>query len=152
MRLSKNLTLAECTKSITASRHGIDNTPSEAVIHKLKKTAEKVFQPVRDNFDVPIYVSSGYRSRKLNRIVKGSKNSQHVKGEALDLDADVFKGVTNKEIFDYIKDNLEFDQLIWEFGDDSSPSWVHVSYAEPCRKEVLRAYRDTYGVFYEPYL
>lgn len=128
MKLSKNLSLSECTKSQTAKRLGINNEPDEQVIKNLRSVAENVFQPCRDHFDCPIYVSSGYRSPELNTAIRGSKTSQHMSGQALDLDADVFQGITNADIFNYIKDNLEFDQLIWEFGDEDSPDWVHVSY------------------------
>ena len=152
MKLSKNLSLAEVTKSITAKRLGIDNTPDEWVTENLKKVAEHIFQPVRDHFGKPIYVSSGYRGPELNRAIGGSKRSQHMEGRALDLDADVFGRCTNSQIFDYIKDNLEFDQLIWEFGDQDNPDWVHVSfvYDGVNRKRCLRACRDDEGkVYYE---
>lgn len=151
MRLSKNLTLREAIKSNTATRLGIDNTPEEWEIHNLRAVAENVFQPVRDHFGVPIAVSSGYRSKKLNKAIGGSKYSQHVIGEALDLDADVYGKVTNAEIFNYIKNNLEWDQMIWEFGDDEEPNWVHVSYKESGRnrKQIKRAYRDEKGVYYK---
>ena len=128
MKLSKNLSLKEVTKSNTARRLGIDNTPDEQVIENLKAIAENVFQPCRDHFGHPIYVSSGYRSPRLNEAIRGSKTSQHMAGKALDLDADVFGGISNADIFRYIKDNLEFDQLIWEFGDEDNPDWVHVSF------------------------
>lgn len=128
MKLSKNLSLKEVTKSNTASRLGIDNTPDDQVIENLKAIAENVFQPLRDHFGHPIYVSSGYRSHRLNEAIRGSKTSQHMAGKALDLDADVFGGISNADIFRYIKDNLEFDQLIWEFGDEDNPDWVHVSF------------------------
>jgi hypothetical protein len=142
MKLSKNLSLLECTKSNTARRLNIDNTPSEAVIDSLKLIAQKVFQPLRDYYNLPIGVSSGYRSQELNKAIGGSKTSQHCKGEALDLDADIYGGLTNKQIFDYIKDNLEFDQLIWEYGDNKTPDWVHVSYKkENNRLQVLRCER-----------
>lgn len=152
MKLSKNLSLLECTKSITAKRLDIDNTPSEDVVENLKAIANDVFQPVRDHFRVPIGVNSGYRSKALNKAVGGSKTSQHMAGEALDVDADIYGGLTNKQIFDYIKDNLDFDQLIWEFGDDSTPDWVHVSYKKrgENRGRCLRAYRDKKGIYYKP--
>jgi len=151
MRLSKNLTLREAIKSNTATRLGIDNTPEEWEIHNLRAVAENVFQPVRDHFGVPIAVSSGYRSKELNRAIGGSKYSQHMIGEALDLDADVYGKVTNAEIFNYIKNNLEWDQMIWEFGDDEEPNWVHLSYKEAGRnrKQIKRAYRDAKGVYYK---
>lgn len=149
MKLSKNLSLIECTKSATARRHGVDNTPKQEHITNLVEIAQNVFQPTRDYFNTPIYISSGYRSKRLNDIVKGSETSQHMIGEALDLDADVLGVVSNRLIFNYIKDNLEFDQLIWEFGDSSSPDWVHVSYSsEYNRNQVLKAVRTADGVKY----
>ncbi len=143
MKLSKNLSLSEVIKSNTAIKNGIDNNPTEEHLKALKTIANEVFQPIRDYFDVAIYVSSGYRSKALNSVIKGSATSQHCKGEALDLDADVYRGVTNKEIYNYIKDNLDFDQLIWEFGTDDEPNWVHVSYTtkKANRKMLLKAYK-----------
>jgi len=152
VKLSKNLSLAEATKSLTAKRLGIDNTPDEWVTENLRQVAINIFQPVRDAFRNPIYVSSGYRSADLNAAIGGSKRSQHVEGRALDLDADVYGGCTNSQIFNYIKENLEFDQLIWEFGDESNPDWVHVSfiYDGDNRKRCLKACRDDKGkVYYE---
>ena len=143
MRLSKNLTLEEVTKSNTAIKNGLDNNPTEEHLDNLVILAERVFQPIRERFGVPIGISSGYRSKDLNRIIGGSLTSQHSKGEALDLDADMFGGVKNSEIFYFIRDNIEFDQLIWEFGNGSEPDWVHVSYKENLnRGEVLKAYRE----------
>jgi zinc D-Ala-D-Ala carboxypeptidase len=151
MKLSKNLTLKEVTKSDTANRLGIDNTPEEFDIKNLRAIAEEVFQPLRDHFGVPLFVSSGFRSKKLNKAIGGSKYSQHMVGEALDIDADVYGSVTNRELFMFIKENLIFDQLIWEFGDDDTPNWVHVSYKDKGqnRKQVKRAYRDSKGVYYK---
>ena len=147
MKLSVNLTLAECTKSLTAARLGIDNTPDEWTTENLKAIAECVFQPLRSAFGCPIYVSSGYRSEELNAAIGGSKRSQHIQGRALDLDADVFGRCTNSQIFNFIKDNLEFDQLIWEFGDQDNPDWVHVSYVRDGinRKRCLKACRGDNG-------
>ena len=147
MKLSSNLSLAECTKSLTATRLGIDNAPDDWTIENLKAVAECVFQPLRSAFGCPIYVSSGYRSEELNVAIGGSKRSQHIQGRALDLDADVFGRCTNSQIFNFIKDNLEFDQLIWEFGDQDNPDWVHVSYVHDGvnRKRCLKAYRDDNG-------
>ena len=116
------------TKSNTAKRLGIDNTPDDWEIENLRAIAEEVFQPLRDSFGVPIHVSSGYRCEELNVKIGGSIRSQHVQGRALDLDADVFGGCTNSQIFQFILNNLTFDQLIWEFGDQDDPDWVHVSY------------------------
>lgn len=144
MNLSNNLTLAEATKSNTATRHGINNVPTGEHLENLIETAMNIFQPIRDHFGVPIKVTSGYRSEALNDRISASKTSQHSKGEALDLDADVFKGVTNQEIFEYVRDNMEFDQMIHEFGDDMSPAWVHISYKSEGnnRGQILRAYKD----------
>ena len=150
MNLSKNLTLAEVTKSTTAKRLGIDNTPDDWVTENLRQVAINIFQPLRDSFGCPIYVSSGYRSAELNTAIGGSSRSQHVEGRAFDLDADVYGGCTNAQIFNWIKDNLEFDQLIWEFGDSDNPDWVHVSYVYDGinRKRCLKACRDDNGKTY----
>ena len=150
MQLSKNLTLAEVTKSTTAKRLGIDNTPDDWTTENLRQTAINIFQPLREAFGLPIYVSSGYRSAELNTAIGGSARSQHVEGRALDLDADVYGGCTNSQVFNWIKENLDFDQLIWEFGDDDNPDWVHVSYVYDGinRKRCLRACRDDNGKTY----
>ena len=147
MKLSKNLSLAEVTKSTTAKRLNIDNTPDEWVTENLRQVAINVFQPLRDAFGCPIYVSSGYRSADLNSAIGGSRRSQHVEGRALDLDADVYGNCTNSQIFNYIRENLEFDQLIWEFGDQDNPDWVHVSfvYGGVNRGRCLKAVRDDKG-------
>jgi hypothetical protein len=141
MQLSKNLTLAEVVRSESAKRNGISNTPTKEHLANLASIALNVFQPIRDHFLVPIHISSGYRSLALNKAVGGSNTSQHSKGQALDIDMDGTK-ITNKQIFDFIKDNIEFDQLIWEFGTDKNPDWVHVSYAKgKNRKQILKAVR-----------
>lgn len=128
-------------RSESAKRAGINNTPTKAHLDNMIKLAKNVFQPIRDYFKVPIRISSGYRSAALNASIKGtSKNSQHSLGEAIDIDMDGTK-TTNKEIFDYIKNNINFDQLIWEFGTDDNPAWVHVSYRTSGnqRKQILKA-------------
>jgi NADH dehydrogenase FAD-containing subunit len=141
MQLSKNLSLAEVLRSESAKRNGISNTPTKEHLANLVSIALNVFQPIRDHFLVPIHISSGYRSLALNKAVGGSNTSQHSKGQALDIDMDGTK-ITNKQIFDFIKDNIEFDQLIWEFGTDKNPDWVHVSYAKgKNRKQILKAVR-----------
>ena len=139
--LSKNLSLVEVMKSATAIKHGIANEPSSEHLTNLKAVATNIFQPCRDYFGKPLAVTSGYRSPKLNELIGGSKRSQHSKGEALDLDAQVYGGFTNAELFHYIKDNLDFDQLIWEFGTDEEPDWIHCSYTTENRREVLKAYK-----------
>ena len=135
MKLSANLSLSEVLKSNTASRLGLDNTAGEWEIKNLKAVAENIFQPLRDYLGVPIGVTSGYRSQPLNKAVGGSRYSQHIVGEALDMDADMFGKTTNKEIFDFIKNNLE----------------VHVSYKRSGtnRKQIKRAYRDEKGTHYK---
>lgn len=128
MNLSQNLPLSEVIKSNTATRKGIDNTPNKEHIENLKYIAVNVFQPLRDHFNTPIYISSGYRSKKLNKAVGGSPTSFHCYGMALDIDQDNRNSpVTNSDIFFYIKDNLPFTELIWEFGNKNSPDWVHVA-------------------------
>ena len=144
MKLSDNLSLAEATKSVTALRNGIANTPTVEHLIALKEVAKNIFQPCRNHFGKPLAVTSGYRSEELNDLIGGSKKSQHSKGEALDLDAQVFGGFTNRELFLFIKDHLTFDQLIGEFPDDMGEfAWVHYSYkAEGNRGEVLVAYKE----------
>lgn len=140
MQLSKNLSLAEMIRSESAKRKGISNMPTEEHLANMKKLAANVFQPIREYFNVPIHISSGYRSLELNKAIKGSKTSQHCTGEAIDIDMDGTK-VTNKQVFDYIKNNIVFDQMIWEFGTDLNPDWVHVSYESTGkqRKQILKA-------------
>jgi zinc D-Ala-D-Ala carboxypeptidase len=152
MQLSKNLALAEVMRSETAKRKGISNMPTPEHIQNFKLLAEKVFQPIREHFGVPIILSSGYRSKELNTAVGGALSSQHCTGEAIDIDMDGTT-VTNKQIFDFIKDNLSFDQMIWEFGTDSNPDWVHVSYESTGkqRKQILKAVKSGKGTSYVPY-
>lgn len=139
MQLSKNLSLAEVIRSESAKRKGISNTPNEEHLKQLTLLAQYVFQPIRDHFLVPIHISSGYRSPELNKAVGGSSTSQHSKGQAIDIDNDNSK-ITNKQIFEFIKNNLDFDQLIWEFGNEANPDWVHVSYVKgKNRKQILKA-------------
>lgn len=143
--LSKNLSLREATKSVTALRLGIDNTPDDQVINNLELVATEIFQPLRNHFGVPIAVTSGYRSKALNKAIGGSRTSQHMAGQALDLDADVYGEITNYDIFKYIYTHLEFDQLIWEFGTDLEPAWVHVSYKRgkgENRNRAMKAYKE----------
>jgi hypothetical protein len=151
MQLSKNLSLAEVMRSETAKRKGVSNMPTEAHIANFKLLAEKVFQPIREHFGVPIHISSGYRSAALNKAIGGAASSQHCSGEAIDIDMDG-TAVTNAQIFNYIKDNLEFDQLIWEFGTDANPDWVHVSYESTGkqRKQMLKAVKKANGTQYLP--
>lgn len=140
MILSKNLLLSEMLRSESAKRRGIKNIPTTEHIENMKALAINVFQKVRDHFGIPIHISSGYRSKELNKVIGGSQTSQHSKGEAFDVDMDN-TSITNAQIFHYIKDNLEFDQLIWEFGNSKNPAWVHVSFVRKGknRKQILIA-------------
>ena len=152
MQLSENLSLAEVIRSETAKRNGVSNKPNPRHLENLKIIAGNIFQPIRNFFQRAIHLSSGYRSKELNTFIKGSASSQHCTGEALDIDMDGTE-VTNREVFDYIKDNLEFDQLIWEFGTNDNPAWVHVSYkaSGKQRKQVLKATKVKGKTVYVPY-
>jgi hypothetical protein len=152
MQLSKNLVLAEVTRSETAKRKGISNMPTPEHLENFKKLAEYVFQPIREHFGKPIHISSGYRSAALNKAVGGSSSSQHCTGEAIDIDMDG-TDITNAQIFNFIKDNLNFDQLIWEFGTDTNPDWVHVSYESTGkqRKQILKAKKAGGKTTYVPF-
>ena len=145
MKLSEHLDLSEVIRSESAKRNGISNMPTPEHIANFKLLAENIFEPIRNHFRVPIIISSGYRSKELNACIGGSATSQHCTGEAIDIDMDGSPhGVTNKMVFDYIKDNLIFDQLIFEFGDATNPDWVHVSYESSGkqRKQVLKATKN----------
>ncbi|MFV0505893.1 MAG: D-Ala-D-Ala carboxypeptidase family metallohydrolase [Bacteroidales bacterium] len=134
MRLSKNFTLDELLHSDTADSLGIRNTPSKEVIVNLRNLVRNVLQPAREQLGSAIRVNSGFRCEELNTAIKGAKQSQHRKGEAADLDCK-----NNAKLYNIIKDNLDFDQLIWEKGDDRQPAWVHVSFkASGNRKQLLR--------------
>jgi hypothetical protein len=155
MQLSKYFTLAELTPSATAKRLGIKNDPTPEHLECLKLLAVNVLDKVREHFGKPIFVSSGYRSKALNDATPGSSaTSQHCSGEAADLDQDGRgTGVTNKMVFDYIKDNLVFDQLIYEYGTDANPDWVHVSWESNGKqiKQVLSCTRVNGKPVYTPY-
>jgi hypothetical protein len=152
MQLSNNLLLAEVTRSETAKRKGISNMPTAEHIENFKKLASNIFQPIREHFGKPILISSGYRSAELNKAIGGSLSSQHCSGEAIDIDMDG-TDITNAQIFYYIKDNLNFDQIIWEFGTNTNPDWVHVSFAanRSQRKQMLVAKKVNGKTTYIPY-
>jgi hypothetical protein len=131
--ISKHISYEEATFSPEAKKLRIDNTPDKDNLENMKALAEKVFEPIREKFDVPIYIHSFYRSPKLNKAVGGSKTSQHMALEgsaAIDIDFEVYKrNVTNKEAFDWIRKNIEFDQLIAEDIDENDNiNWIHISY------------------------
>ena len=137
-KLSKNFNLIEFIKSSTASRLNIDNTPSNDVINNLKNLCINVLQPLRDKYGSYISINSGYRSKELNTAIGGSKTSDHCYGYAADIDTID----DNIEIFNIIKDNFKFDQLIAEMNDDGKPSWIHVSFKDTNRNQLLIAYKD----------
>lgn len=149
MKLSKNFTMAEFTKSQTAERRGIDNTPEGDHLEAAKALFENVVQPIRDNFG-PTVLNSGYRSPELNEAVGGSSRSQHCKGEAADIEC---PGVPNAEVAEWVRDNLDFDQLILEFYTPGIPDsgWVHVSYKADGenRKSVLTAMKENGKTVYK---
>jgi hypothetical protein len=144
MNLSKHVTLAEFQDSATATTHGINNQMNESQIASAKLLCENVFEPLRIHLNTPIAISSGFRSLQVNKMIGGASTSQHTKGEAMDLQIGA-KG------FNFIKDKLDFDQLIWEFGNDENPSWVHVSYSSKNRKQVLKATKKNGKTIYSNY-
>lgn len=156
MKLSKHLSLKEVTYSATAIKHGINNEPNIGQLQVLKEMASRVFEPSRKFVGAPLKVTSGFRSKELNKKIGGSLSSDHCISDhttaALDLDCDVYGGKTNAELFHYIKDKLNFKQLIWEFGNDNNPNWVHVSYSindHFNKREVLVAKRIAGRTVYE---
>ncbi len=150
-KISKHITYAEATKSWVAENYCKQNTPNGKELEAMQSVAERIFEPLREHFGCPIAVTSFFRQKTLNALVGGSSNSQHTKGEALDLDADIYGGLTNADIFHYIRSNLDFDQLIWEFGDDEKPAWVHVSYKKSGnRRQILRSRKNGYNTEYSP--
>ncbi len=153
MKLSNYVSLAEVTRSDTAKRKGISNEPTPEHLENLKTISVEVFDKIREHFGVPIFISSGYRSAALNKAIGGSSTSDHNLGRALDLDQDGHgNGVTNADVFNFIKNNLEFDQLIWEFGSSQNPDWVHVGYRKGAnRKQILRAIKDGKTTKYVPW-
>ena len=150
MKLTENFSLSELTKSQTAERKGIDNTPSPKHQENLKLLCESVLQPIRDHFGKVVTISSGYRSPELCTAIGSKITSQHAKGQAADFE--IF-GVSNKSLADYINSELYYDQLILEYWNESDPNsgWVHCSFSEgQNRKQYLRAYKENGSTKYEP--
>ncbi|MBT3940078.1 MAG: hypothetical protein HOF44_10260 [Pelagibacterales bacterium] len=143
MKISDHITYAEAIHSNTAKRKGIDNTPSEVQVLSMKLLAEKIFEPLRKWVGGPIKVNSFFRSVTLNEAIGGAASSQHCKGQAIDID-DVYSYKTNAEMYKWIQENLDYDQMIWEFGTDTQPNWVHISYVskEENRNKCLKAYKE----------
>mgnify|MGYP003625602486 FL=1 len=142
-KISKHITYKEATRSVTALRLGIENVPNDYELQNMELIAEKVFEPLRKAVNGPIKINSFFRCEELNKAIGGSSRSQHCQGRAIDID-DVYGYVSNSYMYYYIKDNLDFDQLIWEFGTDTEPDWVHVSYvdSDSNRKRCLLAYKE----------
>jgi zinc D-Ala-D-Ala carboxypeptidase len=141
-RISKHISYKEAVGSNYAKQKGIKNKPNEEQVENMKLLAEKVFEPLREWVGCPIKVNSMFRSLELNTALKGSKTSSHMKGEAMDITS--MGGKSNLEMFHWIKDNLCFDQLIWEFGKE--PKWLHVSFSKNNRQQVLVTKKR--GVYY----
>ena len=143
MKISTHISKKEGIRSITALRLGIDNVPGNNELQNMKLIAEKVFEPLRDFVDGPIRINSFFRNIALNKAIGGSRKSQHCKGQAIDID-DTFGVMPNSAMFNWIQDSGNFDQLIWEFGDQDNPDWVHVSYVDSKsnRNRCLQAYRE----------
>ena len=141
--ISKHISYKEGVYSRTATRLGIKNNPNVEQMENMVTIAEKIFEPLRAYVGGPIKINSFFRSPELNKAIGGSTKSQHCHGQAIDLD-DTFGRCTNAEMFEFIKKHLDFDQIIWEFGDDNNPDWVHVSYVSPeqNRNRCLQAYKE----------
>ena len=141
--ISKHISYKESVYSRTALRRDIDNTPGDDQLHFMEIIAKEVFEPLRKWVGGPIKINSFYRCPELNKAIGGSATSQHCKGQAMDID-DTFGRATNVEMYHWIKENLDFDQMIWEFGDDDNPAWVHISYVSEHknRNRCLKAYKE----------
>lgn len=141
--ISKHISMKEAVYSNTATRRGIDNTPGEYELQNMELLARKVFEPLREHVGKPIKINSFYRSAELNQAIGGSSKSQHCEGRAIDID-DTYGHMSNADMYTFIKENLDFDQMIWEFGTEENPNWVHVSYIDPetNRNRCLQAYKD----------
>ena len=148
--ISKHISYKEATRSNTAKRLGITNLPNGYQLTNMGAVAEAVFEPLRMWVGGPIRINSFFRCEELNKAIGGSSRSQHCEGRAMDLD-DVHGHKTNAEMFTYIKENLNFDQLIWEFGDDENPDWIHVSYVseDQNRNRCLKAFKSNGKTKYE---
>ena len=141
--ISKHISYKEGVHSNTATRRGIDNTPDNKQLDNMELVAEEVFEPLRTYVNGPIKINSFFRCPELNKAIGGSSKSQHCKGQAIVID-DTFGKMTNAEMYYWIKEHLDFDQMIWEFGDDDNPAWVHISYVseDNNRRRCLKAYRE----------
>lgn len=151
MIVSDHISFREATFSETAERHGLTNLPNLEEISNMRKLADRIFEPLRAAIGHPIRINSFYRSINLNKKIGGSATSQHCRGQAMDISS-VHSGYSNADLFHFIRQNLDFDQLIWEFGTADEPNWVHVSYAEgKNRKMVLRSIKQEGKIIYQKY-
>jgi len=143
MAISEHISYKEGVYSRTATRLDIDNEPNNEQMDNMCLLAQEVFEPLRMWVGGPIKINSFFRSPKLNKAIGGSTKSQHCHGQAIDID-DTFGRATNAEMYDFIKEHLDFDQMIWEFGDEDNPDWVHVSYVseDKNRNRCLQAYKE----------
>ena len=141
--ISKHISYKEGVYSRTATRLGVNNDPEDMEVYRMSLIAEEVFEPLRAWVGGPIKINSFFRSPELNKAIGGSTKSQHCQGQAIDLD-DTYGRATNAEMYEFIKEHLDFDQMIWEFGDDDNPDWVHVSYVskDKNRNRCLKAYKE----------
>lgn len=141
--ISKHISNKEGVYSNTAIRRGIDNTPGEYELQNMELLAKNVFEPLREYVGKPIKINSFYRSVELNKAIGGSSKSQHCEGRAIDID-DTYGHMSNADMYHWLKDNVDFDQMIWEFGTEENPNWVHISYidGDSNRKRCLQAYKD----------
>ena len=151
MSVSKHISMKEAVESYTAKRRGIENVPGEYELVNMTAVAENIFEPLREWVGGPIKINSFFRSAELNQAIGGSSKSQHCQGRAIDID-DTYGQRTNAEMYHWVKENLDFDQMIWEFGTDKNPDWVHISYVsqDGNRNRCLKAERingkTTYSV------
>ncbi len=150
--ISEHISWTEAIRSNTAKKHEIENIPNQSQIVNMKSIAKNIFEPLRTWANEPIRINSFFRSPELCIKIKSKPTSQHTKGQALDIDAMGEK--TNGELFEYIKDNLDFDQLIWEHGDSENPDWIHISYVDKLnnRNRILRAVKKGKKTTYEYYV
>jgi len=142
-KISEHISYKEAVRSDTADRLNIINLPNESELDNMSTISEKIFEPLRSHVGGPIRINSFFRSVELNKAIGGSSTSQHCKGQAFDLD-DSYGCMTNAKMYKFVKDNLDFDQMIWEFGDNENPNWIHISYVsqEKNRNRCLKAWKE----------
>ena len=142
-KISRHISYREGVYSTTATRLGLDNSPNIEQLANMKLVAKEVFEPLRSWVSGPIKINSFFRGPELNKAIGGSSKSQHCKGQAIDID-DTFGVVSNADMYYWLKHNVDFDQMIWEFGDDNNPDWVHISYVskKKNRNRCLKAYKE----------